>query len=116
MRDTQLYIDNTIGGYKNSFKSQELDEIIIENKFGGIELDFRGYEFPLGDLQVKINNTFGGIEIYVDKDTNVEIIERDNTLGGIELPAQLRDSNHTINAKIDNTFGGINITRKENNK
>lgn len=65
----------TFGGQRISFSGKEVKGCRAEGVFGGVRLDFRGAKLKK-DAVLKVGAYFGGVEIYVPEDWNVEIASR----------------------------------------
>lgn len=65
------------------FINEQFNELHLLNRWGGLELDLRHFDFPLGDLKIDITNTYGGIVIYLNPNTEVSHFMQ-NSFGGVE--------------------------------
>lgn len=90
------------------FTSEQFNELHLLNKWGGLELDLRHFEFPLGDLKIDITNTYGGIVIYLNPNTEVSHFMQ-NTFGGVETANYNVPNNpeHKITIIGKNKMAGI---------
>lgn len=96
------------------FTSEQFNELHLLNKWGGLELDLRHFEFPLGDLRIDITNTYGGIVIYLNPNTEVSHFMH-NSFGGVETTNYNVPNNpeHKITIVGKNKMAGIEFVSTE---
>ena len=85
------------------FKGGELNAV-----FGGLTLDLRRTNLPVGETQLEVNAVFGGITIYVPVDWFVET-HLDAVFGGFQdnrLPKEPLDSTRKLIITGSCVFGG----------
>jgi predicted membrane protein len=85
------------------FKGGELNAV-----FGGLTLDLRRTNLPVGETQLEVNAVFGGITIYVPTDWFVET-HLDAVFGGFQdnrLPKEPLDSTRKLIISGSCVFGG----------
>ena len=115
-RDYSQWNSNTEGFSKNSvfgsgehivldpeFKGGELNAV-----FGGITLDLRRTNLPVGDTRLDVNAVFGGITIYVPSDWYVET-HLDAVFGGFQdnrMPKEPLDRTKKLVITGSCVFGG----------
>jgi len=115
-RDYSQWNSNTDGFSKNSvfgsgehivldpeFKGGELNAV-----FGGITLDLRRTNLPVGDTRLDVNAVFGGITIYVPSDWYVET-HLDAVFGGFQdnrMPKEPLDTTKKLVITGSCVFGG----------
>ena len=104
--------------YKFVFSGSEqvfLDPVFkggsIETVFGGLELDLRRTTLPEGNTYLSIENTFGGVELTVPDDWNIEFKSKSFAGGVSDSRFKSVDKDYTRKLIIlaKSTFGGITI-------
>lgn len=108
-------IDDDDKEYYSAFSSQKINYDGKEFKgckldavFGGIELDLRGAKLAK-DAVVKTSSIFGGVDILVDSDVNIEV-SSSSLFGGVSNHHKNSDSNKkTLYIDATCIFGGAEI-------
>lgn len=108
-----LFLDNRFGETKMDITDEKITYINLENKFGGCELDLTNFNFLLGDLTINTDNSFGGITLYINENTEVEL-RISSSFGGTSSKANNSNPSHIVYIQGDNKFGGIEIKNKKN--
>ncbi len=104
---------SSFAGSERKFISEEFTKLKVTSKFAGIELDFSNYQFPLGDIEIEINNSFGGLSLYVNENISVDNF-MGNVAGGVEdARTVLKNPEHKITITGKNKFGGVDITNRK---
>ena len=115
-RDYSNWNRNTEGFSKNSVFGSG-DHIVLDSEFkggemnavfGGITLDLRRTNLPVGETILEVNAVFGGITIYVPSDWFVET-HLDSVFGGFQdnrLPKEPLDSTKKLVIVGSCVFGG----------
>lgn len=106
-----IRIENTFGGINRSFLSKDLKGGYIKNIFGGIKVNLMHADFEK-TIDIHIENTFGGITIYVP--TNWKVVDKlDSHLSGIDDNSYYEDredgDSKFLVLKGKSVFGGIEI-------
>lgn len=105
-----MFIKNIFGGSNTSLADERIKHILVENIFGGVEIDFKDFDFNSGAVTVDCHNSCGGITIIVNKKTEV-IVMNHNILGGTSNDRTHDKENieHTVYIKGKNVIGGIGV-------
>lgn len=106
----------TFGGQKVNFAGKEVKGCRAEGVFGGVKLDFRRATLK-EDAVLKVGAYFGGVEIYVPEDWQVEMVSRPFFGGISDNRKKVKDREKAAKSKkeptlyIDATcvFGGVEI-------
>ncbi|MDH6535159.1 hypothetical protein D0T51_10730 [Parabacteroides sp. 52] len=83
----------------------------LEASFGSIALDLRRTTLEVAETYIKVDCSFGSIEIFVPTHWNV-IVQVDNTFGGVEDKRMLApqiDNEHRLIIQGNVNFGGLYI-------
>lgn len=95
------------GEYRNN--SQDLKGIKAEAILGGLEIDLRDAKFT-GDIVIDVTAIFGGVEIFVPPDVQVEVINGTPILGGFSFRRNRNiESASKVKVKYVTIFGGADI-------
>ena len=109
--DGFLKIDNTFGSSKQIVLDPIFKGANIENVFGGVQINLRKTALSEGDTIIRVDCTFGGVEIFAPDDWLI-IFEIDSTFGGCNdkrLFVNNPDASKRLIIKGDVTFGGLEI-------
>lgn len=97
--------------HKLNFKKKEFNGTNLNSIFGGIKLDLRD-SIISGDVVINATSIFGGIDIYVPDNYNVEV-KSNSIFGGVSNDKKYNDSldddSNTIYINASCVFGGVEI-------
>ncbi len=97
----------TFSGQKISYNGSVFDGAELTAVFGGIDCDLRGAVIDK-DCVIKVSAIFGGIEIYVDENVNVET-NSTSIFGGMSNKTSRKSNVPTIYVSGTCMFGGVDI-------
>lgn len=81
----------------------------LECSFGALKVYFDNAVMQGPEACVYLDNSFGGVELYIPKSWKV-VSQIDNSFGGVdEKGRSMPEGLHTLYIKGDNSFGGITI-------
>lgn len=81
----------------------------FECSFGALKVYFDNAIMQKPEAVVELDNSFGGVELYVPKTWQV-VDHIDNAFGGVDEKGHAQpDGRHTLYLKGDNSFGGVTI-------
>ena len=103
--------DVTFGGVKHIVLEPVFKGADLDVTFGSITLDLRKTTLESEYTYIRVDVSFGGVELFVPNNWNI-IVEADTTLAGIEekrfVSSQI-DESHKLVIRGDITFGGLEI-------
>lgn len=89
--------------------SDNFESANFENNFGGLKVYFDNAIMKGSEAHVYLDNSFGGVELYVPSTWTV-VSEIDSAFGGVDKKGKAQpDGLHTLYLHGDNNFGGITI-------
>lgn len=110
--DAQVNVWTIFGAAKRTITAQDFRSADLASVFGGIEIDFRRSRI-LGDAVIDANAVFGGIDIKVPQEWNVEV-RGSGIFGGYEdktihpLPGAGSDLRLIVTGSA--VFGGVSVS------
>ncbi len=109
-RSVKKYL-NVFSGEKLDFTDKELGDMDFDTVFGGVDLDLSGARIDK-DLHIRCRTIFGGFNLYVPSDVNVQI-DCKSVAGGFCNPLVVKAGVPTIFISGLCAFGGINVQTKQ---
>lgn len=98
-----------LGGGEYHNNSQELNGIKAEVIFGGLEIDLRDAKFT-DNVIIDVTAIFGGIDIHVPQDVEIELISGTPILGGFSFRKNRGiEGSPKVKVKYVTIFGGADI-------
>lgn len=96
-------------GSKLNYVGQEFNGAELNAVFGGIDCDLRG-AIITGDCVINATAIFGGIDIFVPENVNVQV-SSNSLFGGVEdkRPYKSSDNQYTLYVNASGVFGGVDI-------
>lgn len=99
----------TFGSGVKYIHSDDFKEAHISCTFGGVKIYLDNAVMKDAQAYLYLDNSFGGVEIYVPKEWQI-VKKLDNAFGGCDEKGRpMPDGMHTLYLQGDNNFGGITI-------
>lgn len=94
---------------KLNYAGEEFNGAELNAVFGGIDCDLRGAEFT-HDCVINATAIFGGIDIFVPEDINVQV-NSNSLFGGVsdKRPYKRNDCRFTLYVNATGLFGGVDV-------
>lgn len=97
----------TFSGQNINYKGQVFEGADLTAVFGGVDCDLRGAVIEK-DCVIKVSAIFGGIDIFVDENVNVET-NSTSIFGGMDNKTPKRSNVPTIYVTGTCLFGGVDV-------
>lgn len=103
--------DVTFGGAKHIVLDPIFRGADLDASFGSITLDLRKTTLEAKETYIKVDASFGGIELFVPSNWNI-VVEVDTTMGGVtdkRFVSHETDNEHKVIIQGDITFSGLEL-------
>ncbi len=107
--DSNIYIQARFNGLVRYIDAQDFKSANIDCRFAGCEVYFNRAQIPSGKAEIVVDNSFGGVELYIPKSWSV-ISDVKSSFGVVEEKNRAATNGYPIvEIKGTNSFGGIEI-------
>lgn len=104
-----VWIKERFGSTIRYLTSDNLSSVEIDVSFGAVEVYFDHAKVPSGNVDVYLNSSFAGVELYVPREWQV-LNEIDSSFGAVEAENVRNDVvTTTLTLKGTNSFGGVEV-------
>lgn len=108
-KDRKIIFNGIFSGINEKIIDEEINEIVINAIFGGVELDLRELKLK-HNLKIEICSVFGGVDLLLSEDYNI-IVSSTSIFGGVENKHNFtkEQNKNDININSVNIFGGTDL-------